>query len=306
VTVGGYRGAAMAATPRDLTAEELTAAVLASFAGAASPRVREVAESLVRHLHAFVHEVGLTEDEWAAGIDSLTRAGQMSTGGRQEVVLLSDVLGVSMAVVGVNHAAGGGATESTVLGPFFVEGAPVVENGADLGAGAPGRPCLMRGTVRTTSGAPVAAAALDVWQADEAGLYDVQYPGLDAPRGRGRLHSDDEGRFWFWSVLPVAYPVPTGGPAGDVLRAAGRAPMRPAHVHFRVEADGFETLVTHIFVAGDPHLDADAVFGVKSSLIVEFTSHEPGTAPDGRWMDVAYHSMQYDLVLATRAPAAHR
>jgi hydroxyquinol 1,2-dioxygenase len=291
---------------RDLSADDLTAAVLASFAGAPGPRFREIAESLVRHLHAFVHEVELTEDEWATAIEGLTRAGQMSVGGRQELVLLSDVLGVSMAVIGVNHPADGGATESTVLGPFFVEGAPEVENGADLGAGAPGTPCLVRGAVRATSGRPIAAAVIDVWQADEAGLYDVQYPEPAGPRGRGRLRSGDDGRFWFWSVLPVAYPIPTDGPAGDLLRAGAREPMRPAHVHFRVEADGFETLITHVFAAGDPHLDSDAVFGVKSSLIAGFAAHGPGTAPDGRRMDEPYRSVEYDLVLAPRASAAHR
>jgi hydroxyquinol 1,2-dioxygenase len=291
---------------RDPNADELTEAAAASFAEAPSPRARELAESLVRHLHAFVREVGLTEEEWAAGIHGLTRAGQMSTGGRQEVVLLSDVLGVSMAVVGVNHPAGGGATESTVLGPFFVDGAPEVENGADLGAGAPGRPCLMRGRVLGTDGAALAGAAIDMWQADEAGMYDVQYTELDAPRGRGRLRSDGDGRFWFWSVLPVAYPIPTDGPAGDLLRAGGREAMRPAHVHFRVRADGYETLTTHVFVAGDPHLQRDAVFGVKRSLIARFAAHEPGRAPDGREMDRRYHSMEYDLVLAPRAPVARR
>jgi hydroxyquinol 1,2-dioxygenase len=160
--------------------------------------------------------------------------------------------------------------------------------------------------VRSASGEPVAGAAIDVWQADESGLYDVQYAGLDAARGRGRLHSERDGRFWFWSVLPVAYPIPTDGPAGDVLRAGGREPMRPAHVHFRVEADGFETLVTHVFVAGDPHLGSDAVFGVKTSLIAEFEAHGPGTAADGRRMDAPYRSMSQDLVLAPRTPAAPR
>jgi hydroxyquinol 1,2-dioxygenase len=290
----------MAAPPRD----ELTEAVAASFAASPDPRVREITGSLVRHLHAFVREVGLTEDEWAAGIEALTRAGQMSTGGRQELVLLSDVLGISMAVVAASHAARDGATESTVLGPFFVEDAPEVENGADLGAGAPGRPCLMRGRVLDTSGAPIAGARVDVWQADEAGLYDVQYADLEAPRGRGRLRAGDDGRFWFWSVLPVAYPIPTDGPAGDVLRAARREPMRPAHVHFRVAAAGFETLTTHLFVAGDPHLGRDAVFGVKPSLIVDFAAHGPGPAPDGRRMDEPYHSVEHDLVLAPRASAA--
>jgi hydroxyquinol 1,2-dioxygenase len=284
----------------------LTDAVVESFAGSPSPRARELGESLVRHLHAFVREVGLTEAEWAAAIEGLTRAGQMSVGGRQELVLLSDVLGVSMAVVGVNHTARDGATESTVLGPFFVEGAPEVENGADLGGGAPGRPCLMRGRVLDTGGAPIAGAEIDVWQADETGRYDVQYAELEAPRGRGRLRTAGDGRFWFWSVLPVAYPIPTDGPAGEVLRAGGREPMRPAHVHFRVRADGFETLTTHVFVAGDPRLGSDAVFGVRSSLVTAFGAHEPGRAPDGRLMHEPYHSMERDLVLAPRSALRRR
>ncbi len=291
---------------RDLAADELTEAVLASFAGAPSPRFREVAESLVRHLHAFVHEVGLTEEEWLAGIEALTRAGHMTTDSRQELILLSDVLGVSMAVVGLNHPARDGVTPSTVLGPFFVDGAPEVENGADIAAGAPGTPCLMRGSIRSASGEPIAGAAIDVWQADEAGLYDVQYDDLAAPRGRARLRSDEDGRYRFWSVLPVAYPIPTDGPAGDLLRAGGRGPMRPAHVHFRVEADGYETLITHVFAAGDLHLDADAVFGVRSALIAEFGVHGPGVAPDGRTLERPFALVQYDLVLAPRAPAAPR
>ena len=200
-----------------------------------SPRARQVAESLVRHLHAFVAEVAPTEAEWFAGIDFLTRAGHITTDTRQELVLLSDVLGVSMLVIGINHPAPDGATEATVFGPFFVEGAPELANGADLAAGASGRPCLMRGRILRTDGSPVAGAVIDVWQADDHGLYDVQYDDLDSARGRGRLRSEADGRFWFWSVLPVAYPIPSDGPAGELLRAGGRDPMRPAHVHFRVD-----------------------------------------------------------------------
>lgn len=283
---------------RNLADAALTEAVLASFAAAPSPRARHITASLVRHLHAFVEEVAPTEDEWFAGIDFLTRAGHITSGTRQEFVLLSDVLGVSMLVIGQNHSAHDGATESTVFGPFFVEGAPGFANGADLGAGAPGRPCLMRGRVLRTDGDPIAGATIDVWQADEHGLYDVQYEGLASPRGRGRLRTETDGRFWFWSVLPVAYPIPADGPAGDLLRAGGRDPMRPAHVHFRVTAPGCETLITHVFAAGDEHLDRDAVFGVKSSLIAPFPAHEPGTAPDGTTMDVPYHTLEYDLILA--------
>jgi hydroxyquinol 1,2-dioxygenase len=286
---------------RDLARQQLTEAVLASFAGAPDARLRQIAESLVRHLHAFVSDVQLTEQEWAAGIEFLTRTGHITTDTRQEFVLLSDVLGVSMQVIGINHPAADGATESTVFGPFFVAGAPEFANGADLGAGAPGRPCLMRGRVLSTDGSPLAAAIVDVWQADENGFYDVQYEDLEAPRARGRLRTGRDGRFWFWSVLPDAYPIPQDGPVGDLLRAAGRSPMRPAHVHFMVTAPGFRQLITHVFAAGDPHLDSDAVFGVRSSLVAEFEEHPAGEAPDGRRMDEPWYSMGYDLVLAPDA-----
>ena len=249
----------------DLADAALTEAVLASFAGAETPRARQIAESLVRHLHAFVQEVAPTEAEWFAGIDFLTRAGHITTATRQEFVLLSDVLGVSMLVIGINHPAPDGATESTVFGPFFVEGAPELANGADLAAGAPGCPCLMRGRILRTDGTPIAGALIDVWQADEHGLYDVQYDDLDSPRGRGRLRSEDDGRFWFWSVLPVAYPIPSDGPAGELLRAGGRGPMRPAHVHFRVAAPGCETLITHVFAAGDEHSQATRCSGSSAA-----------------------------------------
>jgi hydroxyquinol 1,2-dioxygenase len=283
---------------RNLADEELTDAVVASFEGAASERFKEVASSLVRHLHAFAAAVQLTEDEWSAGIDFLTRTGQTSDAKRQEFILLSDVLGLSMAVVGINNKRPAQATESTVLGPFFVAGSPGFENGDDLGGGAPGEPCLMQGRVVTVDGAPVPGAQLEVWQADEDGFYDVQYAELDAPRGRGHLTADGDGRFWFWSVKPVAYPIPHDGPVGELLRAGARGPMRPAHVHFKVDAEGFQTLITHVFVEGDEYLDSDAVFGVRSNLVGAFERHEPGTAPDGRELSVPYWTMRYDMVLA--------
>jgi hydroxyquinol 1,2-dioxygenase len=250
---------------------ELTEQVRSSFDGAASPRLAEIMRSLVTHLHAFLADVRLTEEEWAAAIDFLTRTGQMCDDRRQEFILLSDVLGASMAVIDINHPTGGVATESTVLGPFFVAGAPEFENGADISGGAPGTPCHFSGTVRSPSGSPIAGAEIDIWQSDETGNYDVQYPDLDKPQGRGRLHTDAEGRYSFWSVHPEAYPIPHDGPVGELLNAAGRSPMRPAHIHFKIAAPGYQTLVTHLFVAGDEHLATDAVFGVKDSLIIDFT-----------------------------------
>jgi hydroxyquinol 1,2-dioxygenase len=287
---------------RNLSEEALTRAAVESFAGAGSDRLRVIAQSLVRHVHNLVEEVQLTEEEWFAAIDFLTRTGHTTTDKRQEFILLSDVLGVSMLVVGINNRKPPEATQATVFGPFFVEGSPRFENGEDLGRGAPGQPCLMQGRVLSVDGVPISGARIEVWQADEAGFYDVQYDELDEPRGRGHLFSADDGRWWFWSVRPEAYPIPTDGPVGDLLGAANRSPMRPAHVHFKVTADGYEPLITHVFVAGDPYLDSDAVFGVKNELITEFARCEPGTAPDGTPRAAPYDTMSYDLVLAPAAP----
>jgi hydroxyquinol 1,2-dioxygenase len=285
-------------TRRNLADAALTDAVVESFEGARDERFKTVMTSLVRHLHAFASEVELTEAEWFAGIDFLTRAGHITDDKRQEFILLSDVLGLSMLVVGINNRRPPEATESTVFGPFFVEGSPAFHNGDDIANGAPGEPCLMSGRVLDLDGDPVAGAHIEVWQADEDGFYDVQYADLDGARGRGHLSSDADGRFWFWSVKPEAYPIPHDGPVGDLLRAGARGAMRPAHVHFKIDADGFQPLITHVFAAGDEHLDSDAVFGVRENLIGRFEQHEPGTAPDGRELDVPYWTMSYDMVLA--------
>jgi hydroxyquinol 1,2-dioxygenase len=258
----------------NLADEELTAAVRASFQSADSERTRELLDALVRHLHCFVRETGVTEQEWLAGIEFLTRAGHITDDRRQEFVLLSDILGISMLVIGMNNRKPPNATESTVFGPFFVPGSPLYENGDDLGNGAPGTPCVVRGRVSSTDGEPIAGARVDVWQADEDGKYDVQYTDLAEPRGRGHVFSASDGRFWFRTIRPEAYPIPTDGPAGDLLRAGGRGAMRPAHIHFRIEAEGFQTLITHVFAAGDPYLGSDAVFGVKRSLVAPFTESE--------------------------------
>jgi hydroxyquinol 1,2-dioxygenase len=282
---------------RDLADEKLTEAVLASFDEGGSPRFKEIMQSLIRHLHAFASEVGLTEEEWFLAIDFLTRTGHMSDEKRQEFILLSDTLGVSMLVVGVNNKKPPGATQATVFGPFFVEGSPFFENGDDLANGAPGEPCFVEGRVLSVNGEPIAGAHLAIWQADEDGFYDVQYEALPEARGRGQLYADEEGRYWFWSVRPEAYPIPDDGPVGELLNAANRSPMRPAHIHFMVSAPGYEPVTTHVFEAGDEYLDSDAVFGVKESLITEFVRHEPGAAPDGTGMNVPYYTARYDFVL---------
>jgi hydroxyquinol 1,2-dioxygenase len=289
----------------DLADAQLTQAVLDSFAGATTERHGEIMRSLVRHLHAFISEVELTEDEWFAAIDFLTRTGHITTDQRQEWVLLSDVLGVSMLVIGLNNRKPPEATESTVFGPFFVEGSPHVELGGDMARGASGDPCYMAGRILAVDGTPIPHARIEVWQSDDDGFYDVQYDDLDHPQGRGHLFSDDEGRWSFWSVRPVAYPIPDDGPVGDLLVAAGRGPMRPAHVHFMVTADGYQRLITHVFDGTDEHLGTDAVFGVRRKLIGTFDRHEAATtAPDGTTPDTAWYELTYDLVLAPAAEEA--
>jgi hydroxyquinol 1,2-dioxygenase len=283
---------------RNLADADLTRAVEASFENTPDPRLRQVLQALVRHLHAFASEVELTEDEWFAAIDFLTRTGHKCDDKRQEFVLASDVLGLSMLVIGINHRHPTGATESTVFGPFFVEGSPGFQNGDDIANGAPGAPCFVSGTVRSVDGDPIPGAHIEIWQADEDGLYDVQYDGLDEARGRGHLSADDEGRYWFWTVQPEAYPIPTDGPVGELLDATHRSPMRPAHIHFMVKAPGYQTLITHVFDGADEYLDTDAVFGVRSSLLATFDHHEPGTAPDGRELTAPYRSTSFDLILA--------
>src|SRR6476469_3928082 len=202
---------------RNAADDEFTQAVIRSFDGAESERARELLTGLVRHVHAFAREVGLTEDEWRAGIDFLTRTGHITDERRQEFVLLSDVLGLSMLTIGLHRGDAPGATESTVFGPFFVEGSPAVARGGDLSAGAPGERCAVAARVTDTRGEPIAGARVEVWQADEEGFYDVQRDGLDHPQGRGHLETGEDGRLWFWTVKPEAYPIPADGPVGELL-----------------------------------------------------------------------------------------
>jgi hydroxyquinol 1,2-dioxygenase len=282
---------------RNITEHNITDAVVARFEGCPDPRLKEVLTSLVRHLHGFVRETRLTEAEWMQGIEFLTATGHMTDAKRQEFVLLSDTLGVSMLAVAQNHSKPAGTTEATVFGPFHVTGAPHFDNGADIGNGAPGEPLFVDCAIRGSDGAPVAGASVDVWQADQDGYYDVQYKNMEGHRARGVLHSDARGRFRFRSILPVAYPVPTDGPVGQLLVASGRHPWRPAHVHFRIQAPGYQTLITHVFRAGDPYLDSDVVFGVRASLISDFVAHPAGSGPHAKDIDGPYHTLDFDFVL---------
>jgi hydroxyquinol 1,2-dioxygenase len=276
--------------------------VLASFDHAPSPRLAEVLQAAVRHLHAFVEETHLTRDEWLAGIQFLTAVGHMCDDVRQEFILLSDTLGVSMLTVMLAQARGGAAkdaTEATVQGPFYREGAPELPLGADIAQGVAGEPALYRGRVLDEKGKPVAGAIIDVWSSDARGFYDVQVG--EAMMARGRFVSDERGRYWFWSIRPTHYPVPTDGPVGRMLRAMGRHAFRPAHMHFMVNAKGYAPLVTHVFDRKSKYLDSDAVFGVRASLIGDFTKHKPGEAPDGQHVATPYYTLDFDLRLTRKS-----
>jgi len=281
---------------------QLVERVVASFEGTSDPRLKELMQALTRHLHAFLREVRLTEEEWQRAIEFLTAVGHITDDRRQEFILLSDVLGASMQTITINNEAQANATEATVFGPFFVEGSPEIEPGGDIAAGAAGEPCWVEGTVTDTDSQPVPHALIEVWEADQDGFYDVQYDD-DRVAARGHLFSDVGGRYRFWAVTPTPYPIPHDGPVGRLLAATGRSPMRASHLHFMVKADGYRTLVTHIFVRGDELLDRDSVFGVKDSLVLDFVPQPAGTpAPDGRHLaGRAWSRVRFDVVLAPAA-----
>ena len=279
----------------------ITSAAIARLAESSDPRFREIMAALIRHLHDFVREVDLSEEEWAEAIGFLTDTGKKCDERRQEFILLSDTLGISMLTVMLAQAraaAAHGATEATVKGPFYREGAPVMALGSDIAAGVPGEPALYRGHVLDSGGKPIAGAIIDVWSSDANGFYDVQLG--EAMSARGRFMSDDRGRYWFWSIRPAHYPVPTDGPVGRMLRAMGRHAFRPAHMHFMVQAEGHAPLVTHVFDRKSKYLDSDAVFGVRDSLIADFKKHRAGEAPDGQHVATAYYTLDFDLVLSKR------
>jgi hydroxyquinol 1,2-dioxygenase len=291
------------ATLRNKTEDDITAEVLARFADTPDPRLRQIMLGLIKHLHAFVKEVALTEAEWFQAIEILTTAGHMSDDKRQEFILFSDTLGVSMVVDLISHRKPDGATESTVFGPFHRLGAPELPAGGNIAhLDESGPPTLVSGRVLDLDGKPIAGALLDVWQAQTTGLYDSQDPNLREMHMRGKFRTDAEGRYLVRTVRPVHYPIPSDGPVGAMLRAAGRHPWRPAHIHFVVSADGYEPVTTHIFDSGDEYLDSDAVFAVKDSLICDFVRHD---APEGEaarlGIDRPYYTTAFDFHLKPAA-----
>lgn len=289
----------------ELFTEERSAEVVAASFAAAPPRLRQVLTSLVSHLHAVIKEVELTEAEWEQAIGFLTATGHRCDEVRQEFILLSDVLGVSMLVETINHRAAGGATESTVTGPFHVVASPPRALGDTISLDGYGEPCLVTGQVTGTDGNPLAGAEVDVWQASADGFYDVQQPGIQPERNlRGLFTTGDDGRFWFTTIVPRYYPIPDDGPVGELLRVTGRHPYRPAHVHFIVTAAGHRQVATHLFVAGSPYIDSDAVFGVKESLVREFPVVDDPDRAAAHGLPNPFRAVHFDVrLLPADSPA---
>lgn len=276
----------------------LTNAVLESFNNTPSPRLKSVLESLIGHLHGFVLDVAPSIEEWEAAIDFLTSTGQKCDDVRQEFILLSDVLGVSMLVETINDEETPDATDSTVLGPFHMVESPERTMGENISSESEGEVCVVRGRIISITGEAVADARIDVWQANAKGFYDVQQPDVQSiGNGRGLFTADANGEFYFRSVVPSYYPIPTDGPVGRLLESSARHPYRPAHIHFLVSAPGFKELTTHIFVDGSEYIDSDAVFAVKPSLIKPFTSNADFVAAESYGLPSPFAECIIDIAL---------
>ncbi|MBR0933867.1 dioxygenase [Bradyrhizobium jicamae] len=276
---------------------ELTAAVIKSFEQTPNSRARFLLQELVKSLHDYVRKTDLSFEEWDTAIGFLTRTGQKCTDIRQEFILLSDVLGVSMLVDAVNHRDRDGATETTVLGPFYVGEHKVTPHGSDISADLSGERMFVQSRVTDLGGKPLAGVPVDVWHADQDGFYDSQRPSYatDGPSSRARFVTDADGRFHFRTIVPCSYPIPTDGPVGQMIMQTNRHPMRPAHVHFLVNARGYEPLITHVFVEGDKYIDSDVVFGVKDELIARVEKRTDPVMPDGKPADGPWHLMTYEF-----------
>ncbi|TLS22368.1 uncharacterized protein PpBr36_09825 [Pyricularia pennisetigena] len=297
----GGRGAAPASTPEllDLTIDNITQNTIVINSQAPSVRLRYVMERLVTHLHDFARETRLSTEEWMAAINFLIATGQISDDKRNEFILLSDVLGLSLLVDNLNHPTPPGCTEGSVLGPFHTHDAPTLANGESMTSDPEGEPMLAVCTVKDRDGNPLAGVKVDIWETDSGGHYDVQHSDREGPSERCVMVSDDQGHFWFRGLKPVSYPIPNDGPVGKLLEKLGRHCWRPAHVHFMFEKEGWEKLITALYIRGDPYEKTDAVFGVKSSLTIDLdkvdaaTSSEYGV-PEGTWL------LRRDFVLVTQ------
>ncbi len=289
---------------REFDEKSITQAVIGRLAECNDPRFKRVMTSLITHLHDFVRDVKLTEEEWINAIQFLTAVGQKCTDKRQEFILLSDTLGVSVLVITLNHPAEQGSAESTVLGPFYWEGAPDLPNGSDLAVGVKGEPAFYSGRVLSADGQPIRGALLDIWSGDGDGNYDMQLGDDVGMKARGRIRTDGEGRYWFRSIKPTFYPVPSDGPVGVMLRKMGRHPFRPGHIHMIVSAPGHAAVTTHLFVADSDYLDTDAVFGMKESLVAKFHRQPAGKAPTGETVGTPFYTVEYDFRLKRASAAA--
>jgi len=276
--------------------KNLTDVVVERWKDIPDPRLRQVMQSLIRHAHAFVRDIEPTEAEWATAIDFLTRTGKMCDEKRQEFVLFSDVMGVSMLVDAINHRLASGATPTTVEGPFHVPNAPTIADGGNMAEGAPGIPCFVSGKVRDLDGRPVAGATLDLWQTDGEGLYEAQRD-VTEPWMRGLYRSQPDGSYMIRTVAPIGYTIPMDGPIGELMKKTNISHMRPAHIHFCLQAPGYHRVVTHLFQRGCPYIETDVVYGVKEPLIVDFEKKPAGTAPTGEKVDTPYYVIHYDFVL---------
>ena len=284
------------------TGDEFTKSVMRRWQDIPDPRLREVMQSAIKHLHGFVSEVQPTGAEWFKAIEFLTRIGQKCDDKRQEFILASDVLGVSMLVDDINNRRVAGATPSTVEGPFHIPDAPEVGHGADMARGAPGIPCFVTGTVRGLNGEPVAGAVLDLWQTDGEGLYEEQRRTTE-PWMRGIYRTQPDGSYSIRTVAPISYTIPMDGPIGALMHRTDMSHMRPAHIHFAISAPGYHGVVTHLFQKGDAYIDNDVVYGVKAPLVVEFVKRPPGKAPNGETVDTPFYEVKYDFVLERKQAA---
>ena len=286
------------------TLETITDQAVARWNTTHDPRLRELITKLIPHVHAWAKEVKLTHEEWLNGLNFLARVGQWTTDARGENILLSDVVGLSMLTVMLNDRLPGGATPHTVLGPFYVEGSPEHGQGGNMAEGVEGEPCFISGQVRNLKGEPVAGATLDMWQADEAGIYEVQLQEKSGPYLRGIYHSGPDGRYLVKTIAPLGYSIPMDGPVGELIRMTDISHFRPAHIHFILSAPGYQKIITHLFKRGTEYLENDVVYGVKSELITDFTRHEPGVAPNGEKVDTPFWTIEYDFVLAPEGATA--